>query len=221
MNYYKITQIPKNKYIIGYEINNDIIIIKFANNETYVVKNTVNNENKILERINKQVVLITKSKVNNRLINYIIVYYAGTITALTLIFRALAIVIMLISTSFSIFDILLASFNLIMALCIFNGIRLFNKEDKNLKKIKLYCETKELLNNSNKKSGINVLKKVPFMSIKKISDKNIDEELFTINAINKLSLKDLQLFKDNIEREKEFDLGEKKIAYKTRAKRKN
>ncbi len=221
MNYYKITQIPKNKYIIGYEIKNDIIIIKFANNETYVVKNTVNNENKILERINKQVVLITKSKVNNRLINYIIVYYAGTITALALIFIALAIVIMFISTSFSLFDILLASFNLIMALCIFNGIRLFYKEDKNLEKIKLYCETKELLNNSNKKSGINVLKKVPFMSIKKISDKNIDSELFTINSINKMSLKDLQLFKDNIGREKELDLEEKTIAYKTRAKRKN
>lgn len=221
MNYYKITQIPKNKYIIGYEIKNDIIIIKFANNETYVVKNTVNNENKILERINKQVVLITKSKVNNRLINYIIVYYAGTITALALIFIALAIVIMFISTSFSLFDILLASFNLIMALCIFNGIRLFYKEDKNLEKIKLYCETKELLNNSNKKSGINVLKKVPFMSIKKIIDKNIDSELFTINSINKMSLKDLQLFKDNIGREKEFDLEKEPLAYKTRVKRKN
>ena len=221
MNYYKITQIPKNKYIIGYEIKNDIIIIKFANNETYVVKNTVNNENKILERINKQVVLITKSKVNNKLINYIIVYYAGTITALALIFIALAIVSMFISTSFSLFDILLASFNLIMALCIFNGIRLFYKEDKNLKKIKLYCETKELLNNSIKKSGINVLKKEPFMSIKKISDKNIDSELFTINSINKMSLKDLQLFKDNIEREKEFDLEKEPIAYKTRVKRKN
>ena len=49
----------------------------------------------------------------------------------------------------------------------------------------------------------------------------MDEEPFTINSINKMSLRDLQTIKNNIERAKEFDLDEDPIIYKTKTKRKN
>ena len=221
MNYYKITKIPRNKYITSYEIKNDIIILKLANNEKYVVKNTIDNENKILERMDKQVNLITKNKFNNRLINYLVVYLIGSALSLVLIFKSISLIVMLINTSFSITTILLATFNLVLALCIFNGIRLFNKEDKDLKKIKLYCEAKELLNNNIKSSSINVLNKVSNKTNKQVRFNLLYDEPFTINSINKMSLKDLEILKSNIEREEEFGFEQDQPLYKTKTKRKN
>ena len=221
MNYYKITKIPRNKYITSYEIKNDIIILKLANNEKYVVKNTIDNENKILERMDKQVNLITKNKFNNRLINYLVVYLIGSALSLVLIFKFISLIVMLINTSFSITTILLATFNLVLALCIFNGIRLFNKEDKDLKKIKLYCEAKELLNNNIKSSSINVLNKVSNKTNKQVRFNLLYDEPFTINSINKMSLKDLEILKSNIEREEEFGFEQDQPLYKTKTKRKN
>lgn len=48
----------------------------------------------------------------------------------------------------------------------------------------------------------------------------MEEETFTINSINKMSLKDLQTLKDNIERKEEFGLEKKPIVYKPKLKRK-
>ena len=55
---------------------------------------------------------------------------------------------------------------------------------------------------------------------KKNKNRHMEEEPFTINSINKMSLKDLQTLKENMEREQEFGLEERPIVYKTKLKRK-
>lgn len=221
MDYYKITKIPKNKYILGYEIKKDIIIMKLANNEKYVVKNTANNENKILERMNKQAYSVVNNKKNKRLFEYILVYGLGITGICIFGYQAFSYISSLINGMISLRNIAFTIFSIISMGYITTVLNCINREDNDLKKIKLYCETKELLNNNIKKSSINVFNKVSFRTIKQISDKHMDEEPFTINSINKMSLKDLQTLKINIERAKEFDLEEEPIVYKTKAKRKN
>lgn len=219
MDYYKITKIPKNKYILCYEIKKDIIIIKLANNEKYIVKNTINNENKILERMNKQASLVVNNQKNKRVIEYIIIYGLGITGICIFGYQAFFNINYLINGLISLRNIVFIIFSIISMIYITVVLNCINKEDKDLKKIKLYCETKELLNNNIKKSSINVFNKVSFRTIKQITDKQMDEEPFTINSINKMSLRDLQTLKDNIEREKDCGLKEKPILYKTRAKK--
>lgn len=218
MNYYKITGIPKNKYITGYEKKNNIIIIKLANTEKYVVKNTIDNENKILEKMNKQASLIVNNKKSKKIGDYIFIYGSGFVSICIFCYHTIFNVANLVNGIISLNNVLFAMFSIISIIYIFVILRCFNKEDNNLKKIILFCETKELLNNNIKKSGKN---KMSLKVTRQISDNYIDEELLTINSINKISLEDLQILKDNIEREKEFDLGEEPIAYKTKTKRKN
>lgn len=218
MNYYKITRIPKNKYITGYEIKNNIIIIKLANNEKYVVKNTVNNENKILERMNKQASLIANKKKSKKITDYIFIYGLGFISIGIFGYHTIFNVTNLINGIISLNNILFAMFSIISIIYILVVLRCFKKEDNALKKIILFCETKELLNNNVKNSGKNILNKISLKATRQINDKYIDEEPFTINSINKISLKDLQMFKDNIE--KGFDIEEEPIAYKIKNKKK-
>ena len=221
MNYYKVTKIPKNKYILCYEIKKDIIIIKLANNEKYVVKNTVSNENKILERMNKQASLVLEKRKIKKLGDYIYIYGLGIIILSIFGYKTVFGISSLINGIISIGNVLFTMFSMAFIIYTLILLRCFNKINQDLKKIKLYCETKELLNNNIKKSSINVFNKVSFRTIKQISDKHIDEEPFTINSINKMSLRDLQTLKDNIEREKDFGLEEEPIVYKTRSKKKN
>lgn len=221
MDYYKITKIPKNKYIISYEVKKDIIVMKLANNEKYVVKNTIDNENKILERMNKQASLVVNNKKSKRVIEYILIYGLGITGICIFGYQAFFNINSLINGLISLRNIAFTIFSIISMIYITVVLNCINKEDRDLKKIKLYCEAKELLNNNLKKSSINVFNKLSFRAVKQISDRHMDEEPFTINSINKMSLKDLQLFKDNIGREKEFDLEKEPLAYKTRVKRKN
>lgn len=220
MNYYKITNIPKNKYILSYDIKKDIIIIKLANNENYVVRNTTNNENKILERMNKQVSSIMNNPVNTNLLNNVVIYGSGLISLSALLYKLIDTIITLISGSFSTLSLLIVTLMSLSSLVVFTTMKRYYNEQQDLKKIKLYCEAKQLLNTSIKDSSKNVFNRVSFKASKQIKNRHMEEEPFTINSINKMSLKDLQTLKENMEREQEFGLEERPIVYKTKLKRK-
>lgn len=142
MNYYKITNIPKNKYILNYEIKKDIIIIKLANNERYVVRNTANNENKILERMNEQVSSIMSNPVNTNLLNNIVIYGGGSISLFILLYKMIVTIITLISGIFSILNLFIIILTSLLFLFTLRTIKYFYKEQQFLKKVKLHCEAK-------------------------------------------------------------------------------
>lgn len=166
MNYYKITNIPKNKYIRNYEIKKDIIIIKLANNERYVVKNTANNENKILERMNKQVSSIMSNPVNTNLLNNIVIYGGGFLALSLLLYKLIVTIITLISGGFSALSLLIVTLTSLSSLVVFRTMKRYYNEKQDLKKIKLYCEAKEMLNTSIKDSSKNVFHRVSFKASK-------------------------------------------------------
>ena len=142
MNYYKITKIPKNKYILSYEIKKDIIIIKLANNEKYVVKNTVNNENKILEKMNNQVLSIMSNPMNSHLLNNVVIYGGGSISLFILLYKMIVTIIILISGIFSILNLFIIILTSLLSLFTLRTIKYFYKEQQVLKKVKLHCEAK-------------------------------------------------------------------------------
>lgn len=142
MNYYKITNIPKNKYILNYEIKKDIIIIKLANNERYIVRNTANNENKILERMNEQVSSIMSNPVNTNLLNNIVIYGGGSISLFILLYKMIVTIITLIFGIFSILNLFIIILTSLLSLFTLRTIKYFYKEQQVLKKVKLHCEVK-------------------------------------------------------------------------------
>ena len=135
MNYYKITNIPKNKYILSYDIKKDIIIIKLANNENYVVRNTTNNENKILERMNKQVSSIMNNPVNTNLLNNVVIYGSGLISLSALLYKLIDTIITLISGSFSTLSLLIVTLMSLSSLVVFTTMKRYYNEQQDLKKM--------------------------------------------------------------------------------------
>ena len=190
-------------FILNYQKEDDKIIIHFADGKEKVIPNTKVNEEKLLKKMEGQLKNIDKLR-NNIQIKII------DNKAVNILFGSLTLAFLYLFTQNNYNLVwgsisLLNTFVIILESC---HIKNLKKKREELDKFKYFKENEEILN-TNVKMKENVLqntsKKAKFLITTDMINNNNEEKVFNINSIDKLSLEDLKMIRDNIALEKEFD----------------
>lgn len=204
MKDYTFNNEDKKMFILSYKIKKDNIIIKLASKEKYIIPYSIENEQKILERMKEQ---ITENVDFERksIKEYIV---------LVLITIALGLGTMLIAGKLlpglianpSIKTLLSNMPTFVVALITLTSL-VFTESTKSIlkdfRKNKLYLEKEEELNNK-VKDNQNILSNVSNKTKKMVESTPEDKEVFDINKIDKISLKDLKQLLENFKRDDDF-----------------
>ncbi len=190
-------------FILNYQKQDDKIIIHFADGKMKKIPNTKVNEEKLLNKMERQLKKIDKLRndiqieiINNRAINILF----GSLT--------LAFLYTLIQGNNSLLCGSISLINCFVIIFESYQIKKLKKKRQELDKIKYFKENEEMLNtNIKKKENVlqNTSNKTKFLITTDMINNNNDEKVFNINSIDKLSLEDLKTIRDNIALEKEFD----------------
>lgn len=190
-------------FILNYQMEEDKIVIHFADGKMKKIPNTKVNEEKILKKMNRQLKNIDKLRhdIQIKILDmWAINIFFGGLT-LAFLYTLIQGNNNLLSGSISLlncFVIILESYQ----------IKQLKKKRQELDKFKYFKENEETLN-TYVKMNENVLQntsnKAKFLLTTDMINNNNDEKVFNINSIDKLSLEDLKIIRDNIALEREFD----------------
>jgi len=203
MKYYKETGIPKNEYIEKYKIKNGTIICNLANGEEYILPETEENIKRIEElRIDqaKKVYALSESIIKRVKLSKLsgTILYILMLFMLTLVFLATLIEGIQFLEFISVFLIALTGNIIYISSC--NNA---DKDCNDIEKIKIFLKENEISRlNGRVKLDINILNNISKKTKKEIEGK--EGEVFTFDLIDRMSLKDLQRIKANIDRNRDF-----------------
>ena len=200
---YDENSVKEERFFKKFKVKNGKIIARLANNEKYVAPDTEKNQNKILDRMEKQVRNFSKvdSKIKANISrNSIIAVLAGIVAIVSgssINFALFANV-----STFTKFVFLLTSITSLVE--VKNVVR-----DKialnDLKKQTFFLDNKDYLNN-NVNLNENILHNISKAAVYRIKKSKNENEVFDINSIDKYSLTDLKTIRNIIAREVDFNL---------------
>lgn len=205
MNVYTLNIEDRKKFILNYKIKNGNIIIRLASKEKYVIPYTEENEQKILERMKKQItenIDFERKAIKEYVILTVLTYLLGfgTFLIATRFIPGLISYPSLKTVFANIPTFVASGFTLISAILTMSTKEVLEDFRKN----KLYLDKEEEINGKIK-SNQNMLSNVSNKTKKIVEKATEDRPVLDINKMDKVSLQDLKQILENFKRDEEFD----------------
>lgn len=201
MKDYSLNQEEKSKFILNYKADNNKIHINFANGDKVIIPYTKENEEKILDVMERQVRLSdTKLRnVKNEFLSAAVFGVLGLLLSLVILLGSTLGVLTISGKYFFLF-------NLSLGLMLVDGTLLVQtkKEINDIKKNKYFLEHERTLNDR-VKDNENMLYKTHNVTKKQVKNTKEDEVVFTINSVDNIPFSDLEQIMANIQREDTFE----------------
>lgn len=206
MKNYTLNSEDAKSFILNYEIENNKIIIKFANNENYIIPYTEKNEKKILNRMKNQFLCLNKDyklKLNNRFESRKVKIFGWGLLALIIIILYNGKGYTNLSITSIIADLTCMTYNIYKTIHLKNLLKDLEKNkillDNQEKLNKMIKENKNVLTNTNEKIK-NMVNSTPE-----------DKPVFTLNSIEIVRLGELKSILETIRKEEQFNFDDTSI----------
>ena len=210
MKDYLLNEKSGKTYVLNYELIEDSILIHFADGNDEVIPYTKENERKLLNKMKQQLKCydeeVINQKSNNRKFN--IGFSSAMIVAIVLMI-ILNWNVFICNLGIQIGAILSIGLSGIYGLLSSVSLYNYNELKKDFEKNEIFIQKQSELNEKLKKD--NILLNVTFKTIDEIEKSEMQmanynkDQILDLNAIDKISLKDLKTILENIKREEYFN----------------
>ena len=186
------------EFILSYKIVDNKIIVKLASGDDYIIPNTKENENKIIHKMETQIMNIKLKSIDNW--DKLIAIFQPLILPLA--------ILNLIHYGGWFYIVILA---IVATNAIYYPIKWihYNKKAKDLEKLKIFLDNKTELNDIIKKNN-NMLIGLSSKVKKEIElQESMNNQPINVNNIDNYSLNDLKMLRENLRRISSFGFDEK------------
>lgn len=200
MKDYSLNSKDSKTFILNYKVEDNQIVVNLASSENYIIPYTKDNERKILDMMEKQVLDSDKfvSKQEKRFSSaWKWSIFSGaclaTISIILATGNATEPVVSGIFAGWFVFDIATRIYIMVDS----------KRKIKDIYKNKMFLNNRELLNEK-VKSNQNILSNVDTKTKELVSSTPEDKPVFTINSIDKIKYNELRKILENIKRDEQF-----------------